>query len=345
MGIVLSVATCGVFSTSSDVSRNDIANGPTIGDVVNGARRVVNGERAKEIKAQDVFERQTRVQRAIEDRENACADLRVRIEEHNKRALKLYGVLKQQPPISAAAKAKATSEAQIALRARNALTIQLQQQTKMIEVARRGLSAATAVKNTESDKQLMLDVAALTRELKFDDADVTAISDAGIEVMDNAADLEQHQEEIGNALMTLNDTNQDAGLPFDLSHEDSLLAALAELETEVQNEQRATTSATPAKKPSRKAPQPATNNAPVDNADIFTTPSSTETVNFPPMPAPATLFYSGSMADSAKRQATSKRLAVAETTDGQFKPSQGNPNLIRSRTGTSANANSELNFF
>jgi len=209
-------------------------------------------------------------------------------------------------------------------------------------LARRALNAATDVKSNQDDKELMNDVAALTRKMKLNDDDITAISDAGIEVIENTAEMEQHQEEINNALMTLNEGDRDGNSAYDLSQDDNLLAALQELETE-QQQQNEPHPASPAKNATarKQQQQPDPNN---DDDNVTFENVSLDSQSFPPLAASA-LVYSGEQTAASATRIPPKRAATAETIDGRFQEPEGAYSQARARSTTSNKAADTLNFF
>ena len=321
MGALLSIATCGMYPGSNDSSSSEeksasnitsMQNGPTVGDVLSGARATISGARAKAQKEQEDFERQTRVQQAIDKREQKCAELRASMDDLNRKALRVFAIIKDKNA-SPASKQKAQNEARIVLRTRQRYDSDLKKYTKQITVSRRALTVSTTVKNNDDDKTLMLDIAELTRAIKLDDADITAISTAGVEVIENTDNIEQHQEEIDNAWMTLNDAGDDKGLEYDLNHDDSLLQALAALEAEVKGEQQASPSSTTTA--TAKKPKVQRNNVDDDNESLF---ENVDLSNLPTAPSSASLVYSG---ENNPIKSPPRKVAVAETVDGQFRQS------------------------
>jgi len=352
MGILLSIASCGAYSTPAmdefDKSLNDVAK---------GAKNYFTGAAKKERLEKEKFERQTRVEEKIAERERDVKDLLRQVEELNKRALRSLALLRQ-PTASPSVKQKASAEARVVLRGKVALEKQIQTRQKMIDIARRTLSAASTAKTQDADKELMTDLAALSRDLKFDDASITTLQESGIETIENTAELEQHLDEMHDAVLTLDDPDQDKGTAYDLNQESSLLSALQDLEAEMQTK----VAPTPAKK---KPTQRATSNANADdddNDDLREVPI--DVMRFPPA-ATETIYMgentnratsSSSSSSSAyssstthqRQQAPPKRVAIAETTDGSFRQSQGNQSLTRnasSATTSSGKHKSDLDFF
>lgn len=329
MGILLSVATCGAFQSPA-MDKFD----KNLSDAAKGARKYLTGAAKQERDAKEEFERQTRIQQKVADRERIVADLERQINELNKRAIRSLALL-QQPGASAVIKRKASEEAKTVLRGKASLEKQIQKHQKYIGLSRRILTASNTVQTQNDDKELMADLVAQSRALKLDDNYINTIQESGGEMIEKAAELEQHLDEASEAVMLLDDAEHDKGMEFDLNHEESLLKALQSLETELQGKSVGVASESGASEKKKAArPDAGKMNDDDDHNDKL---QNAETIHFPASPASGIVYMND------RRQTTPpKRIAIAETTDGRFQQSAGNQSLSRD---PSKAKKTELDFF
>jgi len=295
MGQLLSIVTCGVIK-STDFARidNDIT------DTTMGLRRLVSGEAAREREAQEKFEKQSSIERRIVEIEHKADVLQTQIDAQVTRARKYGAMLKQR--LSPEQRRKAEEEARLALREKRKLDSQLQTKRSAVRTARMALESHVRLRDNAEDRELLKEAAELSRGVKLDDAMITEISAATVEIADNAAEIAEHNREIDDAMETVAVQNGDVGYEHDLNDPNSLATALAELEREVDEEQKtavATTTAVPLKRPTVSVDD--------DNDDLATQfPAAAREAFLRPSPI---TIYTGE---------NGARLATAETRDGKF---------------------------
>lgn len=293
MGQLLSIATCGVIK-STDFARID----HDITDTTASLRRLVSGDAAREREAQARFEKQSSIERRIVESERKADALQTQIDAQVARARKYGAMLKQR--LSPEQRRKAEDEARLALREKRRLDAQVQTKRNAVRTARLALESHVRLRDNAEDRELLKEAAELSRGVKLDDAMITEISASAVEIADNAAEIAEHNREIDDAMETVAVQNGDAGYEHDLNDPNSLAAALADLEREVDEEHKTTTTTTaPLKRPAASVDD--------DNDDIAAQFPAAARDAFA-RPSPITIYTGENGA----------RLATAETRDGKF---------------------------
>lgn len=322
MGAALSFATCGVFNDRADIAAVDAE----LRNTVYTAARTLTGARAREQSEQTRFEVLTRVQRNVETREIECETIRGQIKDLARRALRRSAVLKQRPPAPAAVQQDAVKEVRAALRAKKQYEADLGRRMKLLDLARRRLAAENMAKDSDADREFMRDLAALSNHgQQLTDADISEMERTGVEIVEAAADIEEHVDNINAAVYSLNEGASKDG-EYDLDNDESLMQALAALEDEVSAEVV--------------APAPAKSVVPdaIDES-LFAAAAV-------PAGAPAVAAVRDwSNRDSSKQPA--QRVAIAETTNGRFGLSEIKSSASTKTTAThrGSAATSSMDYF